>query len=1260
MKPLTPSHCSPWLLRGLGLVAACAGASPAFAQDPGATAKMAPNVLLIVDTSGSMEYEAGLDSYPTCNPESTGSERSRWIDLVEVLTGTINDYSCEAIDRASSKFTGLYRLPAMEGGPASLNPPDYDYRNPYHRPLSGACALTPNVPAQSGLANAFDWAPPSVARWDDAASACPTFSQSPDGLIDSFTGNIRFGLMTFDTLPDDSRGHSGTSPLYADGIEGAWSYFGSTAAAGRPIGCIDPSEPMEVGARNGAAPAWEGKFIHFGDPNASTSDDVIRHTRIEQVLLSTRPYGATPIAGALTDAQTFLTLDQQPDPTPIGDPLHSEFYGPARDPYVINGCREQFVILLTDGEPNLDLRPYCEGAVDPNEECPYHRPEAIASELSSLTTLDPIKTFVVGFAATTAPVPDSTDCTTMVAEDWAPGGKCDTPATEELRVCCTLHEIAAEGGTGKAYFGNDKAAVRSALSSVFNAILAGGGSATQPVRSPGIGDAESSGARAFRILTSYEAGTTGVWRGTVERLRWICNEDGVPEEADKDAGVGDDFSFNVNSHPTARTFMTYVPAAVSGTIHSDRSVRPNIASADADVDSIGGNPGTGSVVSGTPSTFVTNVNAAALKPDLGSGPCAGLSTSDCKARLLTWFVGGDNGTSYHRCASPASGPLDANCSVIGDVMHSTPVIVDHPSAEIEDETYVAYRTLHAGRPMMVYTSSNDGVLHGFKLSPNASDDPQVDSSNSNEVFAFVPPAVLPQIDAQYPKNRQKLLDGVPIVQEVVATNNSTNAYYPFKLERSRANAQTGDGLTYRTILVQSFGGSQSGYFAVDITDPQATNATGPRLLWQLTTDADGNPLFGERTGTPLITTLMIDDAETAVAVLPGGHGSTSSGYCSRADTTHPQIETGYEPRWNVRCYQYDQDNNGEPDGVVTHIGARSLTIVRLDTGEVVMRFRRNAEDELPALPADKVLAATLDSPITGTPAAYPFGPGAVSDRIFVGDQDGALWRVDTSSDDPTEWAMTLFFDTFSKHPAVGTPAEAGAAGRPIVVAPTLSVNDFGQITVATATGDQDLSGGEGDEHFVWSLRETFNSSLTTPRYETAVNWYQPLSDGEHVLGPLQLNEGILYFSTFTPETDNPCSSGESTIFAVDYLMPANTADRGAGGLGRLSLFDSSIETARTDRATAAELGLPAGTVIFGLNLEYSPSCHDTSTPSSTFLGGNHTSVTRASSSALQLTFQTGSTNTSKRDLGFKTGFEAIGLNRPASGATIESWAAILE
>src|SRR5688572_19922599 len=140
----------------LALAAAFSAAHEAKAQDPGETAKMPPNVLLIVDTSGSMEYEAGLTTYPTCDPTGgTTSERSRWIDLVEVLSGTIGTYRCQSVDRASSTFTGLYRLPG------TLNPPDYDYRSPYHRPLSSTCAPTPNTTAQAALSNAFDFVAPS-------------------------------------------------------------------------------------------------------------------------------------------------------------------------------------------------------------------------------------------------------------------------------------------------------------------------------------------------------------------------------------------------------------------------------------------------------------------------------------------------------------------------------------------------------------------------------------------------------------------------------------------------------------------------------------------------------------------------------------------------------------------------------------------------------------------------------------------------------------------------------------------------------------------------------------------------------------------------------------------------------------------------------------------------------------------------------------------------------------------------------------------
>src|SRR5512139_1170889 len=87
-----------------GCVLTCAGS--AAAQTAGAdTMATSPNVLLLVDTSGSMEWTAAADVDPQCTPgtpntsNNAGSqpnEKSRWIDLLEVLTGTIDQYSCYA------------------------------------------------------------------------------------------------------------------------------------------------------------------------------------------------------------------------------------------------------------------------------------------------------------------------------------------------------------------------------------------------------------------------------------------------------------------------------------------------------------------------------------------------------------------------------------------------------------------------------------------------------------------------------------------------------------------------------------------------------------------------------------------------------------------------------------------------------------------------------------------------------------------------------------------------------------------------------------------------------------------------------------------------------------------------------------------------------------------------------------------------------------------------------------------------------------
>ena len=83
-----------------------------------------PNVMLLVDTSGSMEYKTGTATFPTCNPGSPAStnERSRWIDVIETLTGTIPSYSCQKVDRTQTAFAASTSSPRGDEVPAVMRP----------------------------------------------------------------------------------------------------------------------------------------------------------------------------------------------------------------------------------------------------------------------------------------------------------------------------------------------------------------------------------------------------------------------------------------------------------------------------------------------------------------------------------------------------------------------------------------------------------------------------------------------------------------------------------------------------------------------------------------------------------------------------------------------------------------------------------------------------------------------------------------------------------------------------------------------------------------------------------------------------------------------------------------------------------------------------------------------------------------------------------------------------------------------------------
>src|SRR6185503_18361176 len=138
---------------GLALAFSGRAAAQSEAETP------SPNVLLLVDSSGSMEFKTD-GTFPKCTPgDESVAERSRWIELTEVLTGRFQNYSCWAQDRSSAGFKSEFSL-------AGTAPYDFGYINPYHRALSKNCLVGPGVLPSL---DAFSWPNKAVNTFELAS-----------------------------------------------------------------------------------------------------------------------------------------------------------------------------------------------------------------------------------------------------------------------------------------------------------------------------------------------------------------------------------------------------------------------------------------------------------------------------------------------------------------------------------------------------------------------------------------------------------------------------------------------------------------------------------------------------------------------------------------------------------------------------------------------------------------------------------------------------------------------------------------------------------------------------------------------------------------------------------------------------------------------------------------------------------------------------------------------------------------------------------
>jgi len=246
--------------------------------------------------------------------------------------------------------------------------------------------------------------------------------------------------------------------------------------------------------------------------------------------------------------------------------------------------------------------------------------------------------------------------------------------------------------------------------------------------------------------------------------------------------------------------------------------------------------------------------------------------------------------------------------------------------------------------------------------------------------------------------------------------------------------------------------------------------------------------------------------------------------------------------------------------------------------------------------------------ITGTPAAYAAIPGQPTTRIFVGDAGGRLWRIDTSSTDPAEWTMRVFYDPYT--------GLDDSLRQPVYFEPSLSLRATGQLVVAYATGDPDnLKDRAGNvEHRVVSLSEELSQDLNgqlTADYGDRPNFVIRLQAGEVPTAAPLVFDSTLFFATYRHALGQACDFGEARIWGVDYvgndpesvddvlpLFPTNQQsdriDPGAGGWAETQP-PSCVEdegAAGAFSRTALYCLMPTGSTVMGFEVGYDTACSD--------------------------------------------------------------------
>ncbi len=483
-------------------------------------------------------------------------------------------------------------------------------------------------------------------------------------------------------------------------------------------------------------------------------------------------------------------------------------------------------------------------------------------------------------------------------------------------------------------------------------------------------------------------------------------------------------------------------------------------------------------------------------------------TTDARRTQIVGYIRGDDALNPE--------PEDWK---LGDIWHSSPVIISTPSVYFSDvrdagNAFATFRssntrTSNNGR-RVILAGANDGQLHVFRTSDGA------------ETFSFIPPNMLPKLQlidhATHPtsKQHQFFVDG-PISVGDVWLGSGTGLSKSQSDWKTMVVAGLGRGVgpasqylwsasanCIPTSSTSPFGYSATytagtpyycGYYAFDFTDTLA-----PLYKWRLNPSAADAAYLAEPWSKMGMGRVLISGNEKWVGFIGGG------GYDYSCSTT-PTFA----------------GNTG-----------KAFFVVDLSNGNILRRLN------------------TGNFPVIAQPAMFDTDNDGIVDTAYVGDLGGNIWRFKfcTKAQGTTcnvgDWTGSLFF--------TGT-------GRPVYTSVSGAIDGAGNQWVYWGTGDKQCPAVTAvTEHF-YALKDggaTYTvANLQTLGVGSTVSgtpqgWRIALpGTGEKVLSDSTIFDGVLYFTTFTPQAGaTPCESigGTGKLYAAHYTKAGGALSGGAASM----------------------------------------------------------------------------------------------------------------